>query len=1626
MNSVNFNDGSVPANIFIAVDVANDRIQKAISERASQIQDIFSSSTLLNNILDHWDASGFDASLIEVVSAESLAGARAAYSSSLDKIFLSDELTAENYPMESLIDALVEEFGHRIDALANNSDTPGDEGRAFAAVVRGESPVVISDNDHGSVTLGDGSTVEIETSVSVTDSGGYEGSNQTLTLESTNGGTISYYYEHYGIPDRFIIRYEGRTLLDTGFVSYYNSGTLTLPSGNSDTLNIVVATNDSGTAWYYGVTVDANECKDISPWSMLGVTKAFEPNDDGTKCETTGTVEVGRTDGASTLIRATGTSESSYDKNQAELKGGTFYAGIGGISDSLFRGDATINFTTGLASLGNVLPGDFKLASLDVEFKSMALLKNTLAFDVHFVMPDAVSGLIVETSDFYKQALRITSSGATPVLGFKIKIPQPESFKFLDKFEVEASDMSIEYRGGEDALRFQAKIKLENESFAKLPAGSSGFGSIEADLSGDNYVQINSDGEISLVGALKVEGRLNLIKGWSLQDLELTLNTTTKEIGGSATLGTPFGLKFGEGAEAKASVEFVYDPFQLDMVGLVLDNLNKPIPGYPAFFFQRIGGSVDNFAPSNPKDLEASFTIGATLGPQIGGTRLARAQGDIKVDKNSIEGTLTTDILTADFEFLGVDLGTYTLVEDKSTATLNWNEGSFKFVGTSNVLDGFFVTSGAFTANTNFDFGFSRTGQISIPNFVPKWLGGGYKISNANLALSFTNDGDYSNDYAAGWGKYHISTLWADYNLTLGLRIAFDGTISRIGSANIPKIGSWMIEDGTEYVLISAIWENPDPDAKVYVEMPDGTIINEDDFAVHHIQVVAEMSSDTVRTVIIGSPVSGIWDLELVDETGLGKVTYEANGATEVSTFDFTNDPVVNADDSVEYSYSVDVTGTTANVSFYYDDDLADFDGIFAGSAVVSDGDGTFTWDTMGVVPGSYYMYAMLDDGTGPIIIAEEDTPVNAGSEADVSVAVTQDAVTILPGDTVRYTFTVTNESTTTTATGVTALVNLSDTVTYQSSSIAAGNSDFADYAFDVGDVVPGDSVNFTVDVKVDSTAEPGDQVGTDIYVLSDTYDPEALNDSAGIESLVSELTAAPAGSVDLQVSSTLDTLPEPTVNDTIQYDVTIENIGTSDASNVLLAESFSNLNNMSCTTHAFSQSGDELNVVLGSIAAGGSVTVTFRGTVPYAGTIRTTSSVASDDIDGEIINNEEIVALTALGAPPDPADLSLAITSSTRGGSVYVTVTLTNSGPSIASGIEVAINTEHDITPDSWNALQGTYDSSTDIWDVGNVRDNLSRSITLVYDEQKCLDTIQAEVVSVFESDPDSVPNDGTGDDYASISLQVPGVTIEGSDAADLIDAANTVNLQALPTDNADSINGNEGNDTIEALGGNDTITGGAGDDSIDGGACDDTAVFSGEYSNYIISYDAGTDTYQVIDTSGADGTDSVTDVENFAFANETFSTDNTVNTTLPELDPNEAPVPQAIDDDIVISFDDMVMAGTGEITLYKGSIAAGNEVDTFGVTDPEVSFVGKTLVINPDGNLEYATDYYVTFADGSVLDIARNPYEYEDEDEDDAFHFSTLDAAVAATGGSSDGLSAGAVVAGLAGIGLLAFVIF
>ena len=69
-----------------------------------------------------------------------------------------------------------------------------------------------------------------------------------------------------------------------------------------------------------------------------------------------------------------------------------------------------------------------------------------------------------------------------------------------------------------------------------------------------------------------------------------------------------------------------------------------------------------------------------------------------------------------------------------------------------------------------------------------------------------------------------------------------------------------------------------------------------------------------------------------------------------------------------------------------------------------------------------------------------------------------------------------------------------------------------------------------------------------------------------------------------------------------------------------------------------------------------------------------------------------------------------------------------------------------------------------------------------------------------------------------------------------------------------------------LQGLGGDDVLVSGAGDDTIDGGTGNDTVDFSGTYASYTIGVTSG-----VVTVQGADGTDTLTNVESLHFSDQT-----------------------------------------------------------------------------------------------------------------------------------------------------------
>jgi uncharacterized repeat protein (TIGR01451 family) len=106
----------------------------------------------------------------------------------------------------------------------------------------------------------------------------------------------------------------------------------------------------------------------------------------------------------------------------------------------------------------------------------------------------------------------------------------------------------------------------------------------------------------------------------------------------------------------------------------------------------------------------------------------------------------------------------------------------------------------------------------------------------------------------------------------------------------------------------------------------------------------------------------------------------------------------------------------------------------------------------------------------------------------------------------------------------------------------------------------------------------------------------------------------------------------------------------------------------------------------------------------------------------------------------------------------VTYTIVVTNSGPDQATGVVV-----NDLLPAglvfvSSNVTQGSYVSGTGVWTVGSINSGSTATLTLVarVSTTAAIDNV-AQVTASGVSDPDSTPNDNTGDDRAVATVDAP-----------------------------------------------------------------------------------------------------------------------------------------------------------------------------------------------------------------------------------------------------------------------------
>jgi large repetitive protein len=447
---------------------------------------------------------------------------------------------------------------------------------------------------------------------------------------------------------------------------------------------------------------------------------------------------------------------------------------------------------------------------------------------------------------------------------------------------------------------------------------------------------------------------------------------------------------------------------------------------------------------------------------------------------------------------------------------------------------------------------------------------------------------------------------------------------------------------------------------------------------------------------------------------------------------------------------------------------------------------GTVTWNAGSLDPeevATFRVYAAAGAaGTytnTATVDSSETTPV--GDSAITSVGVLAPSkVTSTPattaGSTARYTITIANQSTITAqnvqvtdalSAGFTFAANVSfggTAVRTLTINPAAGDEQ---PQWGLWDIPAGGTLTITFDVDVDASVAPG------------TYQNEVSAASTNVSALEFDflstvvedvvLTAA-AEEADLSLDKSVDD-DTPILGQNVIFTIAVANEGPDEATGVQVEDVLpAGLSYVSDNGGGAYVPGTGIWTA-GTIASGGSASLQITATVIATGSISNYAQVSASGLtDPDSTPNDDSIdqddddtqALTVPASSDLSLDKSVDDATPDVGQNVVFTVTLTNSGPDAATGVQVRDLLPAGLTYVSDNG-GGAYVPGTGIWTVGAVGNGGTPSlqITATVIASGTLSNY-AQVIASSNADPDSTPNDNSinQDDDDSQDLTVPAAS--------------------------------------------------------------------------------------------------------------------------------------------------------------------------------------------------------------------------------------------------------------------------
>jgi uncharacterized repeat protein (TIGR01451 family) len=396
--------------------------------------------------------------------------------------------------------------------------------------------------------------------------------------------------------------------------------------------------------------------------------------------------------------------------------------------------------------------------------------------------------------------------------------------------------------------------------------------------------------------------------------------------------------------------------------------------------------------------------------------------------------------------------------------------------------------------------------------------------------------------------------------------------------------------------------------------------------------------------------------------------------------------------------------------------------------------------------------------------------------KVDLSLQKTVSNSAPLPGATIMYSVTISNNSALT-ASGIHVKDVLPAGVTFASFGGASfGTYNATTQIWTIPSISPFTYGNLVLYVTVDAGAT-GTIVNTAEIIAAGQADPDSVpnNGVTTEDDIASVGIVVTQPQVDLSLQKTVsNSAPHP--GDTILYSVTISNSSAQTATGIQVTDvlpagvTFASFGGASFGTYNSATQVWTIPSITpftyGNLALYVTVDAGASGNITNTAEITAAGQADPDSTPNNAIATEDDMASVNITVSQPKIDLSLkkTVSSSTAhpGDTVMYSVTLSNNSAFVATGIQVTDILPVGVTFASFaGASFGSYNATTQIWSIPSVTPftygNIAIYVTVDAGANGNI-TNTAEITAAGQPDPDSTPGNGvsTEDDIASVNLNV------------------------------------------------------------------------------------------------------------------------------------------------------------------------------------------------------------------------------------------------------------------------------